>query len=58
LDAVFVMEPKLKGSAEDALAQFDGKGYRIHFQARGKILAKVGEEFDKTTRNLGRPLTG
>lgn len=57
-DSVFVFEFKLNGSAEDALAQIDDKGYLIPYQASGKKLVKVGVEFDKATRNLGRWLIG
>jgi hypothetical protein len=53
-DSVFVFEFKLNGSAEEALAQIDAKGYLIPYQATGKKLVKVGVEFDKATRNLGR----
>lgn len=53
-DAVYVFEFKLNGTAEQALAQIDAKGYLIPYQASGKKLVKVGVEFDKATRNLGR----
>jgi hypothetical protein len=53
-DSVFVFEFKLNGSAEAALAQIDAKGYLIPYQASGKALVKVGVEFDRASRNLGR----
>jgi hypothetical protein len=56
-DAVYVFEFKLNGTAEEALAQIDAKGYLIPYAASGKKLVKVGVEFDKTSRNLGRWLS-
>lgn len=53
-DAVFVFEFKLNGTAEQALEQIEARGYLIPYQASGKKLVKVGVEFDKATRNLGR----
>jgi Predicted AAA-ATPase/PD-(D/E)XK nuclease superfamily len=53
-DAIIVFEFKLNGTAEDALAQIDTKGYGIPYEADGRQIVKVGVEFDKATRNLGR----
>jgi hypothetical protein len=52
---VYVFEFKLSGSgtAEDALAQIDGKGYLIPYSASGRKLVKVGAVFDPATRTLG-----
>ncbi len=41
-------------TAEEALAQIDAKGYGIPYEADGREVVKVGVEFDKATRNLGR----
>ncbi|HNY32892.1 MAG TPA: ATP-binding protein [Fibrobacteria bacterium] len=51
---VFVFEFKLNGTAEQALAQIDDKGYAIAYSAEGRRVVKVGVEFDKETRNIGR----
>lgn len=55
---VFVFEFKLNGTAEQALAQIDAQGYAVPYQAQGREVVKVGVEFDKDTRNLGRWLIG
>ncbi|MBQ3800687.1 MAG: ATP-binding protein [Treponema sp.] len=58
-DAVYVFEFKLDGTVEEALAQIDGKGYLIPYEAtvgedgRPKKLVKVGANFDSATRTLG-----
>ena len=53
-DSIFVFEFKLNGSAEEAIAQIDEKGYLVPYEADGRRLVKVGVEFDKSSRNLGR----
>jgi hypothetical protein len=57
-DNIFVFEFKLNGTAEEALAQIDAKGYCVPFKVDGRTVVKVGVEFDKTTRNIGRWLVG
>lgn len=57
-DRIFVFEFKLNGTAEEALAQIDAKGYGVPYEADGRDVVKVGVEFDKATRNLGRWLVG
>jgi hypothetical protein len=54
-DAVYCFEFKLSGSgtAADALAQIDDKGYLAPYTASGRRLVKVGAVFDKKTRNIG-----
>jgi hypothetical protein len=47
-------QAKLNGTAEEALAQIENQGYAIPYQADGRAVVKVGVEFDKATRNLGR----
>ena len=59
-DGVYVFEFKLNGTAEEALAQIDDKGYLIPFSAKtgtGRKLFKIGVEFDKEARNIGRWIT-
>ncbi len=53
-ERIYVFEFKLEGTAEDALAQIESTGYAIPYEAEGREVVKVGVEFDKTTRNLGR----
>ena len=59
-DGVFVFEFKLNGTAEEALAQINDKGYLIPFSAKtgtGRKLCKIGVEFDKEAKNIGRWIT-
>lgn len=53
---VYVFEFKLNGDAEAALKQIDDKGYLIPYSLDGRTRVKVGVEFDKETRNIGRYL--
>jgi hypothetical protein len=55
-DTVYVFEFKLSGNgtAEEALAQIDGKGYLLPYSAEGKTLVKVGVEFDRGKRTIGK----
>jgi len=57
-DSIFVFEFKLNGTAEEAMAQIDEKGYLLPYTAEDRKLVKVGVEFDKAKRNLGRWLVG
>ena len=51
-DAVYVFEFKLKGTAQEALAQIDGRGYLIPYAAGGKRLYKIGVCFDEELKTL------
>jgi hypothetical protein len=55
-DTVYCFEFKLAGggTAEEALAQIDEKGYLLPYGAEGKTLVKVGVEFDREKRSIGR----
>lgn len=53
-ERIFVFEFKLNGTAEEALKQIDEKGYAVPFTADGRPVVRVGVEFDRATRNLGR----
>jgi hypothetical protein len=55
-DTVYVFEFKLNGTAEEALAQIEEKGYAIPYEAGGRKVVKVGVEFDKGERNISRVL--
>ena len=56
---VYVFEFKLDGTADEALAQIDAKGYLIPYSAtkdkdgNSKRLIKAGASFDPQTRTLG-----
>lgn len=51
---IYVFEFKLNGTAEQALAQINDKGYLIPYLADNRQLVKIGVEFNAETRNLGR----
>ena len=51
-DVVFLFEFKLHGTAEDALAQIDEKGYAIQYEQGSKKLYKIGACFDEELRTL------
>jgi hypothetical protein len=55
---VYCFEFKLNGSAEEALAQIDGKGYLVPWHGSGKKLIKVGVSFDYEKRNVKEWLVG
>ena len=51
---VYIIEFKLDGTAEDALAQIERKEYALPFALDGRRVVKVGANFDPTTRTLGQ----
>jgi hypothetical protein len=55
-DTVYVFEFKMMnhGTAEEALAQIDEKGYLIPYTVDQRRLFKIGVEFDAKTRTIGR----
>ena len=53
-NAVYVFEFKLNGTAEEALAQIDNRGYLIPYTTNGCRIVKIGAEFSKEERNLSR----
>jgi hypothetical protein len=59
-DRTYVFEFKLNGTAEEALAQINDRCYLIPFSATtgtGRKLYKIGVEFDKEAKNIGRWIT-
>jgi hypothetical protein len=59
-EAVYVFEFKLadgSNTAEDALKQIDDKGYLIPYTAGNRRLVKIGVQFDRETRTVGRWVT-
>jgi hypothetical protein len=53
-DYTYVMEFKLDGTAEEALAQINSKNYSLPFAADTRKLIKVGVNFSSKTRNIDR----
>jgi hypothetical protein len=53
-DCIYVMEFKLNGTAEEALAQINDKNYALPFASDGRRLIKIGVNFSSTTRNIER----
>ena len=52
-DAIYILEFKMNGTAEEALAQINSKGYAIPYEADHRKVVKVGINFDSTTRTIG-----
>lgn len=53
-DYIYVMEFKLNGTAEEALAQINDKGYAIPFEKDARTIYKIGVNFSAETRNIDR----
>jgi hypothetical protein len=53
-DYTYVMEFKLDGTAEEALAQINDKSYALPFAADTRKLMKIGINFSSKTRNIER----
>jgi hypothetical protein len=53
-DYTYVMEFKLDGTAEEALAQINDKSYALPFAADTRKLMKIGVNFSSKTRNIER----
>ena len=51
-DAVYVMELKMRGTAQEALEQIDSKDYAIPYEAEGKPVIKIGMAFSQETKTL------
>lgn len=52
-DAIYVFEFKMDGTAKEALAQINSKGYAIPYRADHRKVVKIGANFDSTTRTIG-----
>ena len=50
---IYVFEFKLDGSADQALAQINDRGYLIPYTVDGRKLVKIGVNFDPAQRNIG-----
>ena len=51
-DAIYVMELKVNGTAEDALRQIDEKGYAEPFATDGRRVVKIGIKFSPETMSV------
>lgn len=54
----YVMEFKLDGTAEEALAQIEDKHYTLPFDASGRQIIRIGMNFDSNTRNIEKWVIG
>lgn len=52
-DAIYIFEFKIDGTAEEALAQINSKGYAIPYQADYRKVVKIGVNFSSETRTVG-----
>lgn len=55
---VYIIELKLDGSAEEALAQINAKDYALPFSIDGREVVKIGANVTSETRNLERWVMG
>lgn len=55
---VYIIELKLDGSAEEALAQINAKDYALPFSVDGREVVKIGANVTSETRNLERWVMG
>ena len=51
-DTVYVMELKMRGTAQEALEQINSKDYAIPYQAEGKPVVKIGIAFSQETKTV------
>ena len=51
-DAVYVIELKMRGTAQEALDQINSKDYAIPYEAEGKPVIKIGIAFSQETKTL------
>ena len=57
-DAVYVMELKMHGTAQDALEQINSKDYAIPYQTEGKPVVKIGVAFSQETKTISEWVIG
>ena len=55
---IYVIELKLDGSAEEALAQINENDYALPFTADGRKVIKIGANITSATRNIERWVVG
>ena len=54
----YVLEFKLDGTAEEALAQISDKNYTLPFAVEDQQIIRIGINFDSATRNIDKVLVG
>ena len=54
----YVVEFKLDGTAEEALAQIEDKHYTLPFEMNGQKIIRIGVNFSKETKNIENVLIG
>ena len=54
----YVLEFKLNGTAEEALAQICNKNYTLPFEIEDQQIIRIGINFDSKTRNIDKCLVG
>ena len=54
----YVLEFKLDGTAEEALAQISDKNYTLPFAVEDQQIIRLGINFDSATRNIDKVLVG
>lgn len=54
----YVMEFKLDGTAEEALAQISDRNYTLPFEASGRHIIRIGMNFSSKERNIERWVVG
>ncbi|MBO4402535.1 MAG: PD-(D/E)XK nuclease domain-containing protein, partial [Bacteroidales bacterium] len=52
-DTTWVFELKVNGTAQEALAQINSKGYAFPYQTEGRRVVKVGVQFTRDTMTVG-----
>ena len=53
MGTVYVFELKVNGTAQEAMAQINSKGYFVPYQTEGQRVVKVGIHFDRDTMTIG-----
>lgn len=51
-DAIYVFEFKMDGTAKEALAQINSKGYAIPYEADKRKVVKIGANFNSGMRTV------
>ena len=52
-DTTYVLELKVDGTAQEALAQIHSKSYALPYQTDGRRVVKAGISFSSDTRTVG-----
>ena len=55
-ETTYVFELKVNGTAQEALAQINSKGYYLPYQTEGRRVVKVGVQFNRDTMTVGNYL--